>query len=57
MHKAFALLLLVSGNAIAHPGHGMPGWVHPHLADYALIGFGIFVLSMGLYLARKALKK
>ncbi|HWA77448.1 MAG TPA: hypothetical protein VG937_34165 [Polyangiaceae bacterium] len=47
----------MSANATAHPGHGMPGWIHPHVADYALIGFGIFVLAMGLYFLRKALKK
>ena len=57
MHKAFALLLLASGNAIAHPGHGLPGWIHPHVADYALVGLGIFAVAMTGYFVRKALKK
>ena len=48
---------LSSGNATAHPGHGMPGWIHPHVADYALVGFAIFALVMGAYFLGKALKK
>jgi hypothetical protein len=57
MHKTFALMIFLSGNAMAHPGHGLPGAIHPHAADYALIGFAIFVLAMGAYFLRKALKK
>jgi hypothetical protein len=58
MTRLLALsLLLASGTAAAHPGHGVPGWIHPHAADYALIGFAIVVLVMAGHLLRKALKK
>ena len=48
---------MISGNATAHPGHGLPGWIHPHVADYALVGLAIFALVMGAYCLGKALKK
>ena len=57
MKKILALSLCLPGPALAHPGHGLPGWIHPHAADYALIAFGVFVVSAGLYLVRKALKR
>jgi len=49
--------LVFSEALLAHPGHGMPGWIHPHLADYALIAFGIFFVLVLGYVARKALKR
>lgn len=57
MHRLCALPLFLATNAFGHPGHGLPGWIHPHLADYALIAFGVLVLSLGLYFVRKALKR
>jgi hypothetical protein len=57
MKKVFAVTLFAPAAALAHPGHGLAGVLHPHAADYALIGFGIFVLVMGAYALRKALKK
>jgi hypothetical protein len=49
--------LVFSEALLAHPGHGMPGWIHPHVADYALIAFGVFCCSLLVYFARKALKR
>jgi hypothetical protein len=57
MKNVFAVTLFAPAAALAHPGHGLPGWVHPHVADYALVGFAIFALVMGAYFLRKALKK
>jgi len=40
-------LFLAATQALAHPGHGKPGFVHDHtLADLALILFGLFVVGV-----------
>ena len=57
MHKAFALLILLSANAAAHPGHGVPGWMHPHAADYALIFLGICIAAGIAYGLKKLVSR
>jgi hypothetical protein len=57
MKKSLSVMLFAPAAALAHPGHGLPGWIHPHVADYALVGFGVFVVVMGLYFLRKARNK
>jgi hypothetical protein len=47
---AASVLPFVSGAALAHPGHGMPGWLHAHAADYALIALAVAVVA-GLVIA------
>ena len=32
-----AALFLVSNSALAHPGHGKPGWLHDH-AEHIVLG-------------------
>ena len=46
MKKALATcLLLASHAALAHPGHGEPGWFHLHALDIALVVLGLASLS------------
>jgi hypothetical protein len=45
--------ILGTETLLAHPGHGMPGWVHPHVADYALVLLGIFFLAGIVYGMKK----
>jgi hypothetical protein len=45
--------MLFSGNALAHPGHGMPGWLHPHAGEYGLILLGMAAVAGVVYAVKK----
>ena len=45
-----------SSVALAHPGHGLPGWIHPHAADYALLALAIAWAIAGLVVGVKKLR-
>jgi hypothetical protein len=46
-------LLAASPAAWSHPGHGLPGWIHPHVADYVLLGLAGVYLAAWLVLRLK----
>jgi len=54
--KAGLAFLLLSSGAFAHPGHGLPGWIHPHVADYVLLAIAIAWAVAGAALVAKKLR-
>lgn len=51
----FCALAACGGVALAHPGHGLPGWIHPHLADLGLLALAGVVLSGLRWFVKKLL--
>ena len=47
----FALLLLYSAGALAHPGHGQPDFLHGH-GEWLLV-----VVAVAAFIAWKSLRK
>ena len=57
---ATAALFLFSQTLGAHPGHGRPGWLHPHddwLATLALLLWAVVMLGGLGYAAARRLRK
>jgi len=52
----FLSLLFSAAAALAHPGHGALE-IHWHLEDVALAVLGFLVISLLVFLVRKALKR
>ena len=50
------VLFAASSAALAHPGHGLPGWIHPHAADYVLLAIAVTWAVAGAVLAAKKLR-
>ncbi|MGQ0652494.1 MAG: hypothetical protein ACT4P4_09540 [Betaproteobacteria bacterium] len=47
MKTLLTALLLLPAFALAHPGHGKPGFIHDHaLEDLALVLLGVAVVGM-----------
>ena len=59
MKTILALLLLAASSvALAHPGHGKPGFDHDHtLADLALMLFLVVAVALGAWALLRFLGK
>jgi hypothetical protein len=54
MKPLLAAFLFLATNALAHPGHGRPGWLHFHeFSDGLLIVIGLALAALAYWVWKK----
>jgi len=48
MKNLLTAFLLLPGVALAHPGHGKPGWLHDH-GEYAVLVLAVALIGWAVW--------